>query len=680
MNYELKQSKSKKRPLNYDKIIGLLLMIFFGILYLFFTLKANLDLSEGKHLLFMDEQIVYNGVDQILSSKNTTQFLNNITHEGDHRYGKVLFNLNSLFSAIPRSIWSEPGQIISTRLLQTLALFLAYILFSFTFVKSWTLKGVLFLVLLTLPSTSYYVTMPKPEPLQILFIAIFLFFASKKSYKFGKHWFYLGLAFGAKISALPIIAFYFIVSLFQSKKDLKRKSFPFRKIIVSIIAAVIGFLMAEPMLLYGKFRQYINSTFRNTTHGLDDETVGVIDWVKLTINECSVLHNIILILGLVCIFHTLFLVFNKDSKLNILGNDKGYLTTFLGFFILLLYMFRVDRLWGFYIQIPLILISCGVFVYIEKLIQHIIFTKRIRKVVTLLLIIPLVFLFSLAVKADNIEYNRLASRTAKPKHKKKILEYDYLNTILDSIWNSNKKSLDIYFDPKLYLLESNDSIKIIKFPGYFTKWEDSFDAIIYYKKQGEDLKNIEVSETNIRYKKWENAIKLYDQYTTNTNNIDSIVQLIKNDKDGNQNFGKWITNGDWIIDNNNLNKLTKNHIDVRNLSLNLQKSSTYLLTFEVIDFKSGNLFYKFGGGSSNKIKNIKSGNYSIEVTHDGELDNFQFSGSFIGTIKNVSLKNLSNHLQSSNQKLLYIKLSDSNMPKDLEILLRSDIFINYKTQ
>ncbi|WP_418513904.1 hypothetical protein [Corallibacter sp.] len=681
--------EKKKQTFKYDKTIGITLFLLSASLYLYFALIANLDLTEGKHVLFMDEQIVFDGVTQILNSENTSSFFANITHEGDHRYGKVLYNITSLFSAIPESIWGETGLIISARLVQVLLLISAYFIFSITFIKSWTLRSLLFLILLMLPSTSYYFSMPKPEPVQIFFISLFLYFAVKKNFMYGKHWLFLGVSLGAKISAFPIIAFYFVVSTYQELKNSKNKKLPYKTGAISLLSFIIGFVISEPMLLFGKIKKYINSTWKNTSHGIDDSSIGVIDWLNLIIDECSILHLFLLSFGIFCCFYTVFSLFkSKNSNRVINLKDKKHLIIFIGFALLLMYMLRVNRLWVFYLHIPFIFIMIGTMVYIEAFFSRLSNTPKRLRIVSLATIIPFIILTSLNINANSIEYTRLSERTKKTKHIKKSIEYNYIKNKLEVISQANNKTLTVYYDPHLYLLSSNNYYEINKFSGYFTYWKKQYDVIIYYKKHGEDLTKLNISETNKRYKSWKNAIDLYSEFTTKTNDVDSLYKLTNHDSKKN-NFKQWTTIGQWTSKDNLLSKSVENEIDARVSDISLKKGKTYKLDFEIQSYTSGNLFYKFGGGSRKKIKNLNSEKISLNVTNNGDLDNFQLSGSFIGSIKNISLKEINNNKtgnnlllanKKNNQKLLYVKLADPEMPKGIEIYVKPDIFQQYKNQ
>lgn len=169
------------------------------------SFKANTDLTEGRYALFMDERITFDGVRILLHPTSIRSLLDNVIDGGDHRYGRILWNTSALFSILPERAWGISGQIVSTRLIHSIIQLAAYWIFIFGFIKNWTLRGLGLLLLVALPYSSYFATMPKPEPIQMLFLAIFLVIAAKNIYQFGYYWLFLGLAFGAKISTITLV-------------------------------------------------------------------------------------------------------------------------------------------------------------------------------------------------------------------------------------------------------------------------------------------------------------------------------------------------------------------------------------------------------------------------------------------------------------------------------------------
>lgn len=150
------------------------------VFYVRLAILANSDLAAGRFVLFMDERITFDGVKNILHPTDLEQFFYSIFDGGDHRYGRSLWNSVAIFSAIPEKIFGASGQIVATRILQVILIISSYCVIAFGILRSWFLRFVLLFVMLTIPYSDYYVTMPKPEPLQLLFLTIFSYFFCKK--------------------------------------------------------------------------------------------------------------------------------------------------------------------------------------------------------------------------------------------------------------------------------------------------------------------------------------------------------------------------------------------------------------------------------------------------------------------------------------------------------------------
>ena len=190
--------------------VALLTLILFSIFA--YALTANLDLSIGGYALGMDERISFDGVRNILHPKSTHSFFYAIYNGGDHRYGRILWNSIALAVFLPDLLFGEQGQIVGARMFQVILLFGSVLLISFGFVKRAFLRVVLIGLLLTLPFSTYYMSLPKPEPLAILFICLFLYFYFHRKRPWV--WVFLGLAFGTKISMLPVVIIFFFLARF----------------------------------------------------------------------------------------------------------------------------------------------------------------------------------------------------------------------------------------------------------------------------------------------------------------------------------------------------------------------------------------------------------------------------------------------------------------------------------
>jgi hypothetical protein len=92
-------------------------------------------------------------------------------------------------------------------------------------------------------------TMPKPEPIMIFCLALFLYFYKKNNLEEGKpYWILLGMAFGAKISMLPAIPIFLLASLY--KKPIRSETVKtLRNLFISVMYIFIGFCLAIPMFI-----------------------------------------------------------------------------------------------------------------------------------------------------------------------------------------------------------------------------------------------------------------------------------------------------------------------------------------------------------------------------------------------------------------------------------------------
>ena len=189
--------------------------------FLYLAVLANLDLSQGRYVISysIDELLIFEPVKEILHSENPLRFVGNVISGGYAGYGNVVYNTSALISAIPEYLYGESGQIFATRMTQAVFLLAAFIILVFTFLDSWLLRGLGLWVLITFPHTPFHSTLPKPEPLQLFFLAIFLSLAANYSFRFGYHWLFLGLACGTKAPALATLPFFTLLGLIQQTKN-----------------------------------------------------------------------------------------------------------------------------------------------------------------------------------------------------------------------------------------------------------------------------------------------------------------------------------------------------------------------------------------------------------------------------------------------------------------------------
>ena len=146
-----------------------------SITWLVLCFLFNKDLSSARYELFMDEQVSFDGIMNIYHT-SLDRLSWNLRNGGDHRYGRIFWNLLALFSWPFWKIFGTSGLIISNRMVSSVFQILSYLLLLYTFIptqrKSYRLIGLIFLILL--PGTLYFSHMPKPEPIQLFFLSLFL--------------------------------------------------------------------------------------------------------------------------------------------------------------------------------------------------------------------------------------------------------------------------------------------------------------------------------------------------------------------------------------------------------------------------------------------------------------------------------------------------------------------------
>lgn len=391
---------ARVRLLDWPLLIACLTVLAF---YVPLTISANSDLAAGRFALFMDERITFDGVKKILHPNGFVQFLNSILDGGDHRYGRSLWNSIAIFSVIPERLFGDSGQIIAARMLQVILLVASYFVFGFGILRSWFLRLVLLVVMLSTPFSDYYMTMPKPEPLQLFSLAIFSYFFVKKNAAFSWYWIFIGLAFGTKISTLPALLVFIAIALVaRSRNDLS--SVCRKPLSNAVIAFFLGLAIAVPILFiplllsiggYFAFdwlkkfslgrvsritiavaliftvylasrkvlRVWISSTFLNTTHGADQTSINALSWVDYFFDKWLIAPYAVGLVLFIFIFGYLVLYGTHILKSNFSSIDQratAFAIAIAGLALNIAIIIGAKRLWGFYLYPGTVLMFAGI--------------------------------------------------------------------------------------------------------------------------------------------------------------------------------------------------------------------------------------------------------------------------------------------------------------------------------
>lgn len=239
----------KSRLIAKNNTIFNIILISVLVIYGYFYFFALTDLSEKAYWLFMDERISYDGIFTIYHPDSFKGFFDSLFFGGDLRYGRLFWNMNALISYIPHLIFGEQGQIIATRFAQMVFLFLAYYILIKTFVENRYHQLIAFVVLITLPNTAYFIIEPKPEPLQLFFLSMFLMYAFKNHWRIKPYIILLGIGLGLKISLIPITFILILCFIYLNRSDVFFKR-EFSNIKLSAISLSFSILLAT---IYLKF-------------------------------------------------------------------------------------------------------------------------------------------------------------------------------------------------------------------------------------------------------------------------------------------------------------------------------------------------------------------------------------------------------------------------------------------
>lgn len=228
----------------FSSIWGLLsALLIIGVLAL--TLWGNSS-NLNPRFLFIDEQITFYPIIKLLNPSGLDEFLWLASDGSDYRYGRILWNSIALIALIPAKLFGEAGQIIASREAGVIFLLASYLLLTHTFIRKPAVRFLTLFTLISLPYNSYYMSMPKPEPIMLLCAALFLFFYKRNHLSLGKpYWIFLGMAFGAKISFLIPLLILFSASVLVQLNNKQFQSL-LTSSLLSLLYIVFGFVIANP--------------------------------------------------------------------------------------------------------------------------------------------------------------------------------------------------------------------------------------------------------------------------------------------------------------------------------------------------------------------------------------------------------------------------------------------------
>jgi hypothetical protein len=487
------------------------------VFFIYQSVEANLTARIGGHVLFMDERIIFDGVQTILYPDSWTQFIDAIINGGDQRYGRILYNLSAFVSFIPEKIYGEQGQIFATRMLSTSLIVISALLFTIGLNAIHYMKFVITNIFLFVPFSSYYTTMPKPEPLAMFTFSLY-FFLYKSNSIFGRKLQYLliGIMVGVKVSMAPIAIALLILEIKKSTRD----KVEIRRLLILTLVGLsfavptllpfsLGALVVEYFLEKSTLRNYNISnlnwgclqlffqtfiyfsllrfanlepirnwlawTVLGTTHPADSPNISWRSWINYFLQDWSgSSHFSLLIIFFFLIFVTL-MILNAKHLLNFLRKNPGEnLLVSVGLLSILTIFFFVHRLWGMYLYVGAVIFLIGListtFSYLKQIYPSQIIAKNL-----VLVILYCEIAFSMMSFSSDI--SQIKAREFSAAYQTQLRDFNFFSS---QVLVEDRNNISILYDPQLFVPVKNSRIQIDRFWGPLIQF-GSYDYVVIGK-------------------------------------------------------------------------------------------------------------------------------------------------------------------------------------------------------
>lgn len=341
-----------------------LYLLVFAIL----SIVLNLQFLDGSNIngtiAGHDEYIAVKEVYSLLQPDSFKHFVMAFISGDILFYGRVMFYFDALIAYIPFLIWGVKGMVLSIRLTHAFLLLLSLVLLSRTFIKG-NLNKILFLIGSTgLYYSLYFIMMPKPEPLQLLALALFLMLADKRNWSFGTHYFFLGLAYGLKFNLVLIIPVFMMVPFIADRGfRFSNQGLPLIKSLAYMIA---GVLVAVPCLLLSIIKPvflktYLHETFGGTEKTYDEAGITLFNWLETGLGGSYLGLSLLAYPFVVLIATIAVLQLRSYFKVPDRRKLSSIIVLLSGSILMAVIMFKTKRMWPHYLWTAYVLILLGVF-------------------------------------------------------------------------------------------------------------------------------------------------------------------------------------------------------------------------------------------------------------------------------------------------------------------------------
>ncbi len=345
--------------------------ILFSIVFLTIAAILNLQFLEGANINRViaghDEYLTVREVYSILNPLSWKHFFLAIIGGDILYYGRVVFYTDALFAWLPYKIWGLEGMVYAIRMTHSMWLLLGLLILNATFLKDKLHKLLFLFGSFGLYYTLYFIQMPKPEPLQLVFLALFVRGFIKKEFQFGLHFIWLGLAFATKVNALVILPFMFTIPvIYYWKRGLKSL---FTQTLKGIAWFFTGFVLGIPCLLLTPIQPvYLQTYLRKTIFGseksYDDASLTAIDWIRSGLggsyfgNQWMGFVFISVLIGMF-IFLIVRYVRKKEMQSHLILIGMGLVFT-------LFIAFVTRRLWPHYMWTGYVFLWLGLILFVQS--------------------------------------------------------------------------------------------------------------------------------------------------------------------------------------------------------------------------------------------------------------------------------------------------------------------------
>jgi hypothetical protein len=344
------------------------------LLFLVYAFALNLQLPDGSNLhtdiSAHDEYLTVRQVYNILEPASWKHFVMAVISGEKLYYGRIMFYTDAAVAFLPYKIWGLPGMVIAIRMVHAILLLLALFVLGRNFLSKLWMRGCFYLFGILGIYSAYFMMLPKPEPFQLFFLALFFAYWKRANWSFGRHFIWLGIAYGVKFNIVVLIPVFLFVAWFANYKQNQGLKVIGSKLLVTLMWLLLGFVVANPCMALAPIKPqflqtYLDHTFYNTGQTDDIATTNWTDWLFHGYAYYYWGHNILvsvfLVLVVVAVAFTLRHFINTKAVSNALVIGISAVGLFLPIILF------TKRLWPHYLWAPHLLFLLVFFIVAQEM-------------------------------------------------------------------------------------------------------------------------------------------------------------------------------------------------------------------------------------------------------------------------------------------------------------------------